>query len=106
MSNCTEKISREHFISKNILEKLTKDTLRFENAGHFFGGKSCVEIGIDGFASKVLCDNHNSILSPLDAAAGAAFQRIEELTKDMVHADNGYNLNSFHIASGIDIEPG
>jgi hypothetical protein len=104
MSNCTEKISREHFISKNILEKLIKDTLKFENAGHFFGGKSNVEIGIDGFASKVLCDNHNSVLSPLDAAAGAAFQRIEELTNDMVCADKGYKLNSFQVASGIDIE--
>jgi len=104
MSNCTEKISREHFISKNILEKLTKDKLQFENAGHFFGGKSQVEIGIDGFASKVLCDNHNSVLSPLDAAADAVFQRIEELTKDMVRADKGYNLNSFHVVSGIDME--
>lgn len=104
MSNCSAKISREHFISKNILEKLTKDTLIFENAGHFFGGKSHAEIGIDGFASKVLCDNHNSVLSPLDTAAGAAFQRIEELTKDMLRADKGYKLNSFHVASGIDIE--
>ena len=104
MSNCTEKISREHFISKSILEKLTKDKLKFENAGHFFGGKSQVEIGIDGFASKVLCDNHNSVLSPLDAAADAAFQRIEELAKDMVRADKGYSLNSFHVVSGIDME--
>jgi hypothetical protein len=31
-SNCTTTMSREHFISKNILEKLTKDKLRFENA--------------------------------------------------------------------------
>ena len=32
MSNCTEKISREHFISRNILEKITKDTLKCINA--------------------------------------------------------------------------
>ena len=105
MSGCTSKMSREHFISRNILEKLTKDDkLKFENAGHFFGGKSHVEIGIDGFASKVLCDNHNSALSPLDTTAGAAFQRIEELTTDMIRADKGNNLNSFHVVSGIDIE--
>lgn len=104
MSNCSSKITKEHFISRNILEKLTKDTLKFENAAHFFGGKNQVEIGIDGFASKVLCDNHNSVLSPLDTAAGAAFQRIEELAKDMILADKGYNLNSFHVVSGIDIE--
>lgn len=104
ISNCTAKISSEHFISRNILEKLTKDTLKFENAAHFFGGKNQVEIGIDGFASKVLCVNHNSALSPLDTAAGAAFQRIEELTKDMLLADKGYSVNSFHVVSGIDME--
>jgi len=104
MFNCSSKITKEHFISRNILEKITKDTLKFENAGHFFGGKSNVEIGIDGFSSKVLCDNHNSVLSPLDSAAGAAFERIEELTKDLILADKGYTLNSFHVVSGIDIE--
>lgn len=104
MSSCSAKISREHFISRNILEKLTKDKLKFESAAHFFGGQNQVEIGIDGFASKVLCDNHNSVLSPLDTAAGAAFQRIEELTKDIVVAEKGYNLNSFHVVSGIDME--
>jgi hypothetical protein len=104
MSNCSSKITKEHFISRNILEKLTRDTLKFENAGHFFRGKSHVEIGIDGFASKVLCDKHNSVLSPLDSAAGAAFQRIEELTKDLILADKGYTLNSFHVVSGIDME--
>jgi len=103
-STCSSKMTKEHFISRNILEKLTKDTLKFENAGHFFGGKSRIEIGIDGFASKVLCDNHNSAMSPLDIVAGAAFQRVEELTKDIILADKGYNLNSFHVVSGIDIE--
>lgn len=105
MSNCSAAISREHIISRNILEKITNDTLRFDNAAHFFGGKNQVEIGMDSFVSKVLCTIHNSALSPLDKAAGAAFQRIEELTKDMVSVlEKGYNLNSFHVASGIDLE--
>jgi hypothetical protein len=105
MCNCSAKLSKEHFVSRNILEKLTKDTLKFENAGHFFGGKNFVEIGIDGFSSKVLCDNHNSALSLLDSVAGLAFERIEKLTKDMVTTHvKGFRLNSFHIASGLDIE--
>jgi hypothetical protein len=105
MSNCTSKITKEHFVSRTILEQLTKGgILHFQNAAHFFGGKSQVEIGIDSFAAKVLCDNHNSALSSLDAAAGAAFQRIECLAKDLVHAENGHGLNSFHVVSGIDVE--
>jgi hypothetical protein len=104
MYNCSTKITREHFVSRNILERVTKDKLTFENATHFFGGKNRVDISIDGFAAKVLCDNHNSALSLLDAAAGATFQRIEELTEDIGRVGRGYNRNSFHVASGIDME--
>jgi hypothetical protein len=105
MSNCSAKLTKEHFISRNILKKITNGKMKIENAGFFFGGKSVVEIGIDGFSSKVLCENHNSALSPLDTAAGLAFERIEELTKDIISTHvKGYRLNSFHVASGIDIE--
>jgi hypothetical protein len=106
VSNCSAKLTKEHFISRNILERITDDnTLKFENAGHFFGGKSIVQIGIDGFSSKILCDNHNSALSPLDETVGAAFGRIEEFTKDVLRVHTkGYRANSFHIASGLDIE--
>lgn len=104
MSGCSAKMSREHFVSRNILERLTNDKLTFTNAAHFFGGKNPVVIGVNGFASKVLCDNHNSVLSPLDVAAGVAFQRIQNLTKDLVAADKGHNVQSFQIVSGIDME--
>jgi hypothetical protein len=103
--NCGTKLTKEHFVSRNILEKITTDKLKFENAGHFFGGRNVVEIGIDGFSSKVLCDNHNSALSPLDNAVGLAFGRIEEFTKDILRIHTkAYKANSFHIASGLDIE--
>jgi hypothetical protein len=102
---CGAKITKEHFISRNILERITTGTLRFENAGHFFGGKQKVNIGIDDFCAKVLCDNHNSSLSVLDTAAGLAFSTIEALAgrcMDLVSLGRGQT--SFHISSGIDIE--
>ena len=99
------RMTREHFVSRNILEKITSDKLRFKMPRTSSEEKDTVEIGIDGFASKVLCDNHNSALSPLDAAVGAAFQRIEDLTKDIIRvSENRYSLNAFHVASGIDME--
>jgi len=104
MYNCSTKMTREHFVSRNILQKITKDKLTVENAAHFFGGKNRIEIGIDAFTAKVLCDNHNPALSPLDTAAGTAFQRIEELSEDLERVGRGYKLNSFHVASGIDME--
>jgi hypothetical protein len=84
---------------------MTTNRLTFENAGHFFGGKERVEIGVDDFVAKVLCDTHNSALGPLDAAAGLVFSTIEALVKDIARiADEKTALESFHISSGLDIE--
>jgi hypothetical protein len=103
--DCSSKITREHFISRNILQRITTDKLAIENAGHIFGGKNRVEIGIDAFAAKVLCDAHNPALSPLDTAAGVAFSTIEAVTKDIARiADTTATIRSFHISSGMDIE--
>jgi hypothetical protein len=101
--NCSDKITKEHFISRNILERLAP--LRFENAGHFFGGKQVVEVGVDSFSAKVLCDAHNGALSPLDAAAGQTFQTIQALGADLLGvADPNRRLAAFYVGSGIDME--
>ena len=102
---CSSKMTREHFVSRNILARVTTNKLTFENAGHFFGGKGRVEIGVDDFVAKVLCDTHNGALGPLDAAAGLVFSTIEALAKDVPRiADEKRALESFHISSGLDIE--
>lgn len=97
-------MTREHFISKNVLARMTKNRLTFKNAGHFFGGKERVEIGVDDFVAKVLCDTHNRALGPLDAAAGLVFSTIEALVKDIARVAEKTALDSFHISSGLDIE--
>jgi hypothetical protein len=79
--------------------------LRIENAPHFFGGKNLVEIGIDDFCTKVLCDNHNSALSVLDSAAGRAFTTVEALERDCkAFSASGRRVSSLHVSSGIDME--
>ena len=66
LKGCSTKITTEHFLSRSILEKIvTTPTMRFEKMGHFFGGKDRVEISINDFSSKVLCDSHNGALSVL-----------------------------------------
>src|SRR5258708_7122503 len=103
--NCGTKMTREHFISRNILEKITLSTLKFENAAHFSGGRETLEIGVDGFSSKILCDHHNSALSTLDTAAGLAFSRIEALTGDVLRSTTSKEaIKSLYIVSGIDLE--
>ncbi len=103
---CSSKMTREHFVSKNILARVaTNSLITIENAGHFFRGKERVEIGIDDFVAKVLCDTHNGALGPLDAADGLAFSAIEALVADVKRiADEKTALESFHISSGLDIE--
>ena len=103
--NCGVKITREHFISRQILEQITTSTLKFEGTSPIFGGKQSVEIGINSFSAKVLCDRHNSALSPLDDAAGLAFSAIEALSLDLKRiAETQETLKSLYVASGIDIE--
>jgi hypothetical protein len=53
LENCTSKMTKEHFVSRNILERIaTNNTLDFQGAGHFFGGKENARIGIDGFSAR------------------------------------------------------
>jgi hypothetical protein len=103
--DCGTKITKEHFISRTVLERVTTDKLTIENAGHIFGGKNKVEIGVDSFAAKVLCDVHNPSLSALDTAIGIAFANMDALAKNMEKtADASKHIRSFHISSGLDIE--
>lgn len=105
LGNCSSKITKEHFISRNILERITTDRLTIENAGHFFGGKERVDIGVNDFASKVLCDTHNNALSALDSAVGTTFSTIEDTAKDLAKfANSPTALKSFRLSSGMDIE--
>ena len=105
LGGCCKKMTREHFVSRNILERITTSKLRFENAGHFFGGKNLVEISVDDFCAKVLCDNHNSALSVLDTAAGRTFLTVEGLERDCKGISaSGPRVSSLHISSGIDME--
>jgi len=103
--DCSQKLTREHFISRNILEQMTNSTLNFKNAGFFFGGKEEVAVAVDSFSAKVLCDAHNSALSELDTSAGTAFTAIQNLYQDMLRAENPKEyLKTFYLASGIDLE--
>jgi hypothetical protein len=101
MGGCSDKITKEHFISRNILEKLDPKTVRIQNAGHMFGGKDDITIGHDSFSAKVLCDYHNSLLSPLDDVAGKMFLDAESIVELFV---KNMNINRLYIASGTDLE--
>lgn len=73
---CGSRISREHFISRAILESFS--TLNVEGLRGTLDGES-KQIGLNSVVSKVLCAEHNSRLSPLDADAAEFFKRLRGL---------------------------
>ena len=79
--NCSESISREHFISAAILRQLEGGIkvsgLPWQNAG------AEEQYPINALASKILCERHNNALAPLDHAAGHFFSKVNAA---MLHA--------------------
>jgi hypothetical protein len=86
---CSRKLSGEHYISEAVLRagggrSVTTDTYPWNRGG------AKTTIGIPSFKAKVLCQNHNTLLSPADAAAHRLaaglryFQLLLETTKEEV----------------------
>lgn len=74
-ANCSEKLSREHYISKNILDQFNQLAA---SGLPWHLDDQMVKYGANALASKVLCSRHNTALSPLDSAAGHAFRQITD----------------------------
>ncbi|MGD0445103.1 MAG: hypothetical protein ABSA39_14310 [Edaphobacter sp.] len=73
LGDCGGGISREHYVSQSV----------FPDQSIFVQGLDwCLdkakEIRIERLTAKILCKHHNTALSELDAAAGAAFKSIQD----------------------------
>jgi len=101
--NCSLKISKEHFISANLLRQI-----QLNNTAKIAGLKwqpkeSFSIIPLSGLASSILCERHNNALSPLDACMGSLSEAIRDydaalLSPTSTHAPEQRNF------SGDDIE--
>jgi hypothetical protein len=95
--NCSTTISREHFISEVVLkqQEIEGGVSAF---GFSFLGAKTKSIPINGMASKILCEVHNSALSPLDSEAGRLFKYSLDI------AFSFHQAPPLNIFSGEDIE--
>ena len=84
--NCSTTISREHFISETLLRQIELNNTAKIAGLSWQQPKTFDIIPLKGLASKILCDRHNSALSPLDAAMGAFSQAIADIDRDL-HPD-------------------
>ena len=79
---CSAKLSREHYVSATVLKAIAP------NRDITIGGLAWQEpntlqgVGLGSLQSKVLCSDHNSLLSPLDAAAGHLVETIIAADKE------------------------
>lgn len=71
--NCCTTISGEHLISQNLMKRASKGRKVIQIGGHKWLHGQKKDLAISGLVANVLCKRHNSMLSPLDEAAGVFF---------------------------------
>jgi hypothetical protein len=74
LGGCSAKISREHLISKALFPGVR--TIEIEGLPWCMGERK--SIGLASLTGKMLCAKHNSLLNPLDSAAGHAFGALRD----------------------------
>lgn len=75
LDNCAGKQSREHVVSQGIWDANDVDVLGFP-----WCRDEAKRVGLGSLTAKILCQYHNSALSPLDQAAKAAFDALRRAT--------------------------
>jgi hypothetical protein len=99
LSDCSYTITREHYFSRNILSTMGSGRV----SGFAWQSGETKELDFASLTSKILCDRHNSALSPLDAEAGELFMALGEIDAALADAapaapSKDYSLN------GADLE--
>lgn len=101
-ADCSEKISREHWLSQDILRAISGGkTIRIVGVPWLNGGHR--DLPPQALAANILCQRHNSALSPLDSAASTAFRVLWHYQADQRTTPDEHG-NEFTLISGEDLE--
>jgi hypothetical protein len=79
--DCSDDISREHYISRDVLAELGP-TITIHGLPWLAPDERRV-VGIESLTAKILCRRHNSALAPLDAEAGRFFRALREIDENL-----------------------
>jgi hypothetical protein len=84
-NDCDEQLTREHWISDDLLERVSDDkkVVAVEGAAWQALAPKQKTIGINSLSAKILCSRHNRALSPLDNVASEFFTHIRDDLLDM-----------------------
>jgi hypothetical protein len=77
---CSDKISGEHYISENLLNKIEKQNSTIDVCGLSWLPKEHLKsLGKSSLTAKILCTEHNSNLSGLDSEIGELIEAISSI---------------------------
>jgi hypothetical protein len=97
-SNCSRKISREHFISEALLRRIELNNTAKVAGLAWQKRETFNRIPIKGMASKVLCKRHNEALSTLDSLISTLTETIHRFDHSSTSMDESASFN------GSDVE--
>lgn len=75
LHDCSDKLSREHYVSASVLQ-LLGDEHTIANASWLPPGQQSDPLPTGALGSRILCQRHNEALSPLDAHAKIFFTEL------------------------------
>lgn len=100
IANCSTDISREHYISRAVLDEIGKAPLV---AGLAFLDGAAKRIATSGLVGKMLCGRHNGMLSPLDGEAVKTFRALRRFEADFKDS-NPAPVDDFELVNGPRLE--
>lgn len=103
LHDCSDALSLEHYISKNLLQRLANGGY-LQAEGFTWQKASRQRIPPATLASNVLCSRHNQVLSSLDAEAGRLFDALCVIQKELSEHDRVASTDRAYLFSGHDIE--
>lgn len=85
-NGCSKKISKEHYISKSLLDQIEKQNAKIDIAGlTWIPREQYKSVGKASLTSKMLCQKHNSALSPIDGAICEFTRAISAIDADFLN---------------------
>lgn len=103
LNECSQDQSREHLVSASIFPGAKAISV----SGFPWCKGETRMIGLANLTSKILCTKHNSLLSPLDVAAGNAFRKLNESAilsnKRLSIQSSKFKVRHFHL-DGLKLE--
>jgi hypothetical protein len=75
LSDCSPELSKEHYVSRSILD-LLGDVHVISNVSWLPPGAQSKPLPSSALGSKILCKRHNEMLSGIDARAKAFFEQV------------------------------